>query len=360
MSRKLTNIQWRATRFTLGVSLLAALPALTLLVVYFQIDVVQIFTEVWFDIPVILILLALIVLPGIVSGFSFGNGLKQRLEELVEATLRYENGQFAHRVPPLGDDEIGLAGDRLNEMAQRVEKQVASLQRLSTEKAEMQDQLKKSVILEERQRLARELHDAVSQQLFAISMMSSAVQENLNHTEENKIHKQIAMIEKMAGHAQKEMRALLLHLRPATLEGKGLIEGLEELLQEFQAKQPIDIRTEITEIPPLPKGVEDHLFRIVQEGLSNVLRHSQASSVTVRLGATDKQVFLRMIDNGVGFQMNAHKTSSYGMQMMQERAAEVGGVLDLISAPGKGTQLSLKVPIIEKVPRLEPEGERER
>ncbi|TCP58008.1 NarL family two-component system sensor histidine kinase LiaS [Tumebacillus sp. BK434] len=360
MSRKLTNIQWRITRFTLGVSLLAALPALTLLVVYVKLDVMKVLTEQWFDIPVILIVLAMIVLPGIVSGFAFGNGLKQRLEELVEATLRYEKGQFAHRVPALGDDEIGLAGDRLNEMAQRVEKQVASLQRLSTEKAEMQDQLKKSVILEERQRLARELHDAVSQQLFAISMMSSAVQENLTYTEENKIHQQITMIEKMAGHAQKEMRALLLHLRPATLEGKGLREGLEELLQEFQAKQPIDIRAEITEIPPLSKGVEDHLFRIVQEGLSNVLRHSQATSVTVRVGAIDSQVFLRMIDNGVGFEMNAQKTSSYGMQMMQERAHEIGGVLDLISAPGKGTQLSLKVPIIEKVPALEPEGEQER
>ncbi|ASS74104.1 sensor histidine kinase [Tumebacillus algifaecis] len=348
MSRKrLMNIQWRMTRFTLSVGLMAALPVLTLFIIFFKIDLMELFTATWLDIPVLLIGLVLIVMAGVVSGFTFGTGLKQRLEELVEATLRYEKGQFAHRVPPLGDDEIGLAGDRLNEMAQRIEKQVASLQRLSTEKAEMQDQLKKSVILEERQRLARELHDAVSQQLFAISMMSSAVQENLTNTDEVKIQKQIAMIEKMAGHAQKEMRALLLHLRPATLEGKGLREGLEELLQEFQAKQPIDIRAEITDIPPLPKGVEDHLFRIVQEGLSNVLRHSQATSVNIRLGATDAQVFLRMIDNGVGFEMNGQKAASYGMQMMQERADEIGGVLDLISAPGKGAQLSLKVPIVE-------------
>jgi NarL family two-component system sensor histidine kinase LiaS len=353
MSRKkLTNIQWRMTRFTIGVAFLASLPALTAVFVYCRLDVGMLLARDWLDMPLILLLAGLILAAGIVSGFIYGNGLKQRLEELVEATLRYERGQFAHRVPPLGDDEIGLAGDRLNEMAQMIEKQVASLQRLSTEKAEMQEQLKKSVILEERQRLARELHDAVSQQLFAISMMSSAVQENL-HVGGEKIHKQIAMIEKMAGLAQKEMRALLLHLRPATLEGKGLQEGILELVSEFQAKQTIDIRAEITDIPPLPKGVEDHLFRIVQEGLSNVFRHSQATSVTVRLGGTGQQVYLRIIDNGVGFDVSQGKAGSYGMQSIQERANEIGGVAEVISFPGKGTQLTVKVPIVDEERELE-------
>jgi NarL family two-component system sensor histidine kinase LiaS len=105
--------------------------------------------------------------------------LKKRLEKLIESILKYENGNFAYRIPSLGDDEIGLAADQLNEMAKRIERQVASLQKLSNERAEWQDQMKKSVISEERQRLARELHDAVSQQLFAISMMTSAVLEGI-------------------------------------------------------------------------------------------------------------------------------------------------------------------------------------
>lgn len=106
-------------------------------------------------------------------------------------------------------------------MAKRVEGQVASLQKLSNERAEWQVQMKKSVVSEERQRLARELHDAVSQQLFAISMMTSAILEGMKEKDE-KILKQMRLVERMAGDAQNEMRALLLHLRPITLEGKDL------------------------------------------------------------------------------------------------------------------------------------------
>ncbi|KAE9713574.1 sensor histidine kinase, partial [Escherichia coli] len=130
----------------------------------------------------------------------------------------------------------------------------------SNERAAWQVQMKKSVVSEERQRLARELHDAVSQQLFAISMMTSAILEGMKEKDE-KILKQMQLVERMAGDAQNEMRALLLHLRPITLEGKDLKKGLIELLNEFQAKQPIDIDWEIEDDVPLSKGVEDHLFR---------------------------------------------------------------------------------------------------
>ncbi len=130
-------------------------------------------------IPFILILLLISVTVGFASGYMYGNRLKTRVDTLVESILTFENGNFAYRIPPLGDDEIGLAADQLNEMAKRVELQVASLQKLSNERAEWQVQMKKSVISEERQRLARDLHDAVSQQLFAISMMTSAVLEQV-------------------------------------------------------------------------------------------------------------------------------------------------------------------------------------
>ncbi|HEU5138395.1 MAG TPA: ATP-binding protein, partial [Bacillales bacterium] len=127
-----------------------------------------------------------------------------------------------------------------------------------------------------------------------------------------------------------------------------LKEGLEELLGEFESKQPLDIQWEIADVPKLAKGIEDHLFRIVQEGMSNVFRHSQATSVTIRLGTAGGQLYLRIIDNGIGFNMEHSKPSSYGLQSIQERANEIGGVADIISFPGKGTQIEVKVPIVEK------------
>lgn len=344
--RKLTNIQWRITRYTIWVSLIVSSLLITIIFFYLGLDFQLLFIlSNWFYFPLVVLLLSLVLIIGLIAGYIYGNLMKKRLERLVESILKFEHGNYSHRVPSLGEDEIGLVASHLNQMAERIQKQVASLQKLSTEKAEYQEQMKQSVITEERQRLSRELHDAVSQQLFAISMMSSAVQEN---TSDEKVLKQINMVENMAGNAQNEMRALLLHLRPATLEGKGLTEGLEDLLEDFKAKQPLDIRWEVSDMSELPKGVEDHLFRVVQEGLSNIFRHSDASAITIKLGMVNRQVLLKIIDNGVGFDMNKTKTSSYGLQSIQERANEIGGVADIISFPGKGTQIEMKVPIVDE------------
>ncbi|MFC7439818.1 sensor histidine kinase [Laceyella putida] len=350
--RKLTNIHWRLTQYTIWVCAVLAFLLLTAFMHAYRLGWQTLWTAKLFNIPILVVFAMLVVFVGTFSGFPFGYAIKRRLEGLIEATLRFERGNFSYRLPALGEDEIGLVAIHLNQMAERIEKQVASLQKLSTEKAEWEERQKQAVISEERQRLARELHDAVSQQLFAISLMSSAIKETLSGGAEP-IHQQIALIEKMAGIAQNEMRALLLHLRPVTLEGKGLKEGLEELLEEFKAKHPVDIHWEVGSLPSLPKGVEDHLFRIVQEGLSNVFRHAQATSVTVRLVARNRHVHLRIIDNGVGFDMSKLKASSYGLQSIQERASEIGGIAEVVSLPDKGTQVEVKVPIVME----EKEGE---
>lgn len=347
MGKRLTNLQWRLTRFAIGVSLGLTVVLLVLFLLYFKVDARALFSAQWLGLPFLLLILLVAFVIGALCGLYYGSRIKQRLEVLLESILRFEHGNYAHRVPELGEDEIGLVAMRLNQMAERIEKQVASLQKLSTEKAEWNEQLKKMVITEERQRLARELHDAVSQQLFAISMMTSAVLEGMGD-EDSPLRQQISLVEQMAGKAQNEMRALLLHLRPVSLEGKGLKEGLEELLEEFCAKQPIEMRWEIGELPPLPKGIEDHLFRIAQEALSNIFRHSQATAVSIHLHAHNRQLHLRIMDNGVGFDMNQSKPSSYGLQSIQERAHEIGGVAEVVSFVGKGTQVHVQVPLVDE------------
>ncbi|MDQ0340679.1 NarL family two-component system sensor histidine kinase LiaS [Caldalkalibacillus uzonensis] len=346
MNRMLSNIQWQWVRYSVGLGLVIGLLSLLLISIISKQDMVTIALHPIAGLPFILYFLMSVMLIGSVFGFVAGKQMKKRLDKLEEAAMAFERGNYNFRVPDLGSDEIGTVGKRLNVMGKRVKEQIVSLQRLSTERAEWSERLKQAAITEERQRLARELHDAVSQQLFAISMMTSAVQQTLA-ADPAKAEQQVAMIEEMAGNAQSEMRALLLHLRPAHLEGKGLKAGIEDLLNELKQKHDLAISWEIEDLPDLAKGIEDHLFRIIQEAISNVLRHAKASSLQVWLAVVQDQIRLKVQDDGIGFNPDKEKHSSYGLRTMNERVNEIGGVLEVISLPNKGTQINVKVPLVQ-------------
>ncbi|MNJ56307.1 Sensor histidine kinase LiaS [compost metagenome] len=207
---------------------------------------------------------------------------------------------------------MGRLGEQLERIGKRWEEQVSSLQRLSTHNAQLAEQARVSAIVEERQRLARELHDAVSQQLFAISMTATAVGRTLEK-DFDRAQRQVELIEEMASVAQSEMRALLLHLR-------------DEL--------------------NLGKGIENHLFRIIQEAMSNTLRHSKADKMDIRIHQKQDIVKLSLRDNGIGFQLDDKKQASYGLSTMQERVREIGGSIQFITAPGKGTRIEITVPLM--------------
>ena len=195
----------------------------------------------------------------------------------------------------------------------------------------------------ERHRIARELHDSVSQQLFASSMMLSA----LNQQTENipdAIQKQLQTIESITNESQLEMRALLLHLRPVKLNEKTLKQGIEQLLKELSTKVNMAIVYEIEDVS-LPVSVEDNLFRVIQELLSNVLRHSKASEVEVYLKKMGQQIQLRIIDDGVGFDMKNQKSGNYGLQNIRERINGLGGHVKLISFKQQGTSVEIIIPI---------------
>ncbi len=222
-----------------------------------------------------------------------------------------------------------------------IHSQRKSLQRITDERSEAQDRIIQERIVQERQRLARELHDSVSQQLFAASMLLSSITEQNDKLAEQKPLKQV---ERMVQQAQLEMRALLLHLRPAALANKSLAEGLEELLEELKEKVTFDIRFRLEEVT-LSKGAEDHLFRIAQETLSNTLRHAQATEVDVLFIERDSLAIFRVQDNGIGFKDSDGKGGSYGLQNVKERAIEIGGSCKIVSVPSQGTIVEVKLPI---------------
>ncbi|MGM1021999.1 MAG: histidine kinase [Bacillota bacterium] len=282
---------------------------------------------------------------GAMYGFYESYRFKSRLEKLRETLLMWEKGTPARELPPLGHDELGRLGEQLERIGSKWQEQVTSLQRLSTNNAQLAEQARVTAIVEERQRLARELHDAVSQQLFAISMTATAVGRTLDK-DFDKAQRQVALIEEMSSVAQSEMRALLLHLRPVYLEGKRLEQGLRDLIQELQAKVPMEIDFEMESGVQLVKGIENHLFRIVQEAMSNTLRHAKASRMEIRIVQRTDSVRLTIRDNGIGFELDEKKQTSYGLSTMQERVSEIGGAIQYITAPGKGTRIEVSVPVL--------------
>lgn len=222
------------------------------------------------------------------------------------------------------------------------------LQVYSSRPVMVSGETKEEIIEQERRRLARELHDSVSQQLFAASMLLSAVQEDEFATDFSPaFKKQLNTIETIINASQSEMRALLLHLRPISLEGKRLKAGLEQLLKELGTKVTIDISWDIADVS-LKNGVEDHLFRIVQELLSNTLRHSKAKTLEVYLQYVDQNILLKVVDDGVGFDTNQSTVGSYGLSNIKERVNGMGGTCKLISFKGQGTSVEIRIPNLKE------------
>ncbi|MFD0696049.1 sensor histidine kinase [Paenibacillus sp. GCM10027628] len=340
--RKLTNMIWRS----MGESILFSLIVFGVIIYFLNSrGMIEPFRNWQEGVTFSLMVIGVVIGIGAIHGFWSSNRITRRLEPLMETMILLEKGTFTRSGFQNGEDEIGRLGEQLGRIMKRWEEQVTSLQRLSNDNAELAEKAKFSAVIEERQRLARELHDAVSQQLFAISMTATAVGRTLDKDFE-KAQRQIHLIEEMASVAQSEMRALLLHLRPVHLEGKRLSEGLVELLKELAAKVPMAISWDMDDEIRLPKGIEDHLFRIVQEALSNALRHSKANKLEVKLLHRPDGIRLAIRDDGVGFELDAKKHTSYGIVSMKERVSEIGGSLHIITAPDRGTRIEIRVPIL--------------
>jgi len=341
-SRKVTNMVWRhmgeAVLYSLGIGALVVF-------LFIRYGIGGSFGSWEKAISFTLTAIGVLTVTGVVYGFWRIYPIRSRLEMLRESMVTLEKGSPALPLPDMGRDEIGRLGEQLGKLGRKWEEQVTSLQRLSTNNAELAAQARMSAVVEERQRLARELHDAVSQQLFAISMTATAVGRTMDHDFE-RARRQVELIEEMASAAQSEMRALLLHLRPVHLEGKRLTQAIPELVEEMKAKVPVDIAIDIEQDLPLNKGVENHLFRIVQEALSNTLRHSKATRMDIVLQRRGETVRLGIRDNGIGFDTQVKKQASYGMSNMEERVNELGGSLNIASAPGKGTRIEIRVPLM--------------
>lgn len=203
------------------------------------------------------------------------------------------------------------------------------------------------IVKQERKRIARDLHDTVSQDLFAASMVLSGIAQNVSQLDVDQVGSQLLAVEEMLQHAQNDLRILLLHLRPVELENKTLSEGFRMILKELTDKSDIEVVYHES-ILTLPKNIEDNIFRIGQEFISNTLKHSQASRLEVYLNQTENELQLKMIDNGIGFDMDSVYDLSYGLKNIEDRVEDLAGNLQLLSQPGKGVAMDIRLPLVNQ------------
>ncbi|HGD1712226.1 TPA: sensor histidine kinase [Streptococcus agalactiae] len=203
------------------------------------------------------------------------------------------------------------------------------------------------IVKQERKRIARDLHDTVSQDLFAASMVLSGIAQNVSQLDVDQVGSQLLAVEEMLQHAQNDLRILLLHLRPVELENKTLSEGFRMILKELTDKSDIEVVYHES-ILTLPKKIEDNIFRIGQEFISNTLKHSQASRLEVYLNQTENELQLKMIDNGIGFDMDSVYDLSYGLKNIEDQVEDLAGNLQLLSQPGKGVAMDIRLPLVNQ------------
>lgn len=279
------------------------------------------------------VLLVVIAPIGATVGVLTMRGTVHRLGALLEASRALAGGDFSRRVEPRGSDEVSELQRQFNAMAGQLQGALRAQQELAA----------RNVRLEERTQMARDLHDSVSQDLFALRMRLAGL--GMQYPDDSELRQQLSALSTTANDAIRQMRGLLLELRPPSMEGLDLGAALRELVETYGMRLDIAVDARIDDVA-LDARAQDALLRVAKEALANASRHSGADRVDVRLQAVDGNVELLVEDNGRGF-APATTRGGLGLQLVRERVHELSGQLRLESGPERGTSLHVIVPIEE-------------
>jgi signal transduction histidine kinase len=215
---------------------------------------------------------------------------------------------------------------------------IANHAAMAIEHARLYARAQDTAILEERQRLARELHDSVTQALYGVTLYAEAAAAALAAGDPAKAGANLREVRDTAHEALQEMRLLVFELRPSILEQEGLAAALQARLTAVEGRTAgLTTRSALDADLRLPARVEDALYRIAQEALNNAFKHAHAHNVAVSLRRAGHIVQLKIVDDGTGFVVEAGHRGGVGLHSMRERAALIGAHLAVESAPGQGT-----------------------
>ena len=223
---------------------------------------------------------------------------------------------------------------------------VGDMLSIAVERARLFDSSVQIGAVEERNRLARDIHDTLAQGLTAISLQLETAEAILDeHGDSQEVRETIHQALNLARQNLEEARRSVQDLRAASLEGRNLSEALVELVAEFQSSSDTEFSYNATGgSRPIPSRLESGIYRIAQEALNNVERHSDASWSSVTLTTTPSQINLTIEDDGKGFEVDSIPESRFGLQGMQERTRLLGGTLEIQSELGAGTRLEATIP----------------
>jgi signal transduction histidine kinase len=273
------------------------------------------------------VLLIAIVPVGVLFGLLASWGLVRRIRRLERATLAVADGDYTVTLPASGRDEVG----RLEANFTAMTRQLGSA--LTAERQRAAGGAREA----ERARLAREIHDAISQHLFALRMIAAGMRKAEPDNE------QARAVERISEEALRDMQALLIELRPAGLDGAGLASALGEICAAYQDRLGVTVDASLDDVI-VPALVEHALLRVTQEACANAVRHGNARRLTVSMSRLDGHVQLAVRDTGTGFDPAAARAGS-GLTHIRDRVAELGGTVDIDSAPGSGAAVTVWVPV---------------
>jgi signal transduction histidine kinase len=272
-------------------------------------------------------LLIAIVPVGVLFGLLASRRLVRRIRRLERATLAVADGDYTVTLPASGRDEVGRLEVNFTSMTRQLGSALAAERQRATGDARAA----------ERARIAREVHDAISQHLFGLRMIAAGMRRA------DPDNRQVQAIERISEDALRDMQALLIELRPANLNGVGLAPALQEICAAYQHRLGVTVDASLDDVT-VPAPVELALLRITQEACTNAVRHGNASRLAVSVTRRDGHVELAVRDTGTGFDPTAPHAGS-GLAHIRDRVAELDGTMDIVSAPGRGAALTVRVPV---------------
>lgn len=272
-------------------------------------------------------LLIAIAPAGALFGLLASRRMVRRVRRLERATIAVANGDYTVALPASGRDEIGRLEENFSAMARQLDSALtAERQRASSDARTA-----------ERTRIARELHDAISQHLFSLRMVAGGLRRA------NPDLEQLRVIERITEEATVDMQALLQELRPASLANAGLVAALEAMCDAYRSRLGVEVDADLKDIE-VPALVEHALMRITQEAFTNAIRHGNARRLALSTVRDDGHVLLAVRDTGSGFDPSVPHTGS-GLGHIRDRVAELGGTIQIVSRPGQGAAVTVRIPV---------------
>jgi signal transduction histidine kinase len=272
-------------------------------------------------------LLFAIVPVGVLFGLLASRRLVRRVRRLERATLAVADGDYAVTLPVSGRDEVGRLEANFTAMTRQLGSALAAERQRASGDARAA----------ERARIAREIHDAISQHLFALRMIAAGMRRA------DPGNQQAQAVERISEDALRDMQTLLIELQPASLDGGGLAPALQEICAAYHDRLGVTVDASLDDVT-VPAPIEHALLRITQEACANAVRHGNARRLAVSMTRQDGHIELAVRDAGTGFDPDAPQAGS-GLAHIRDRVAELGGTMDIDSAPGRGAALTVWVPV---------------